>query len=164
MRVQGHDGNASGVHTPKLDSLARRRRRGCKEPSQNNGVLADGLRSSSGHVQALVKRGVGPFRDPEHRQQERVLSARRSGRSAVNPDKVGATSTDTKSTDFEYTIHHHQRRCSTGTSRSTPGSSSEASAIMSFFIMSLLHHHQSLSRFVACSVAVVRWCGFGGPG
>ena len=120
--------------------------------------------AGSGHVQALVKRGVGPVRDPKHRSQERVRSARRSGQSAVSPDKVGATSTDTKSTDFEYTIHHHPRRCSTGTSRSTPGSCSEASAIMSFFIMSLILHHQSLSRFVACSVAVVRWCGFGGPG
>ena len=63
--------------------------------------------AGSGHVQALVKRRVGPVRDPKHRSQECVRSARRSGQSAVSPDKVGATSTDTESTDFVYTIHHH---------------------------------------------------------
>ena len=56
-----------------------------------------------------MKRGVGPFRDPKHRPQERVRSARRSGQSAVSPDKVGATSTDTKSTDFD--IHHPSPSC-----------------------------------------------------
>ena len=40
-----------------------------------NEVLADELLAAvSGHVQALVKRGVGPFRDPKHRLQERVRS------------------------------------------------------------------------------------------
>ena len=62
-----------------------------------NEVLADELLAAVfGHVQALVKRGVGPFRDPKHRPQSVCGHARRSGLSAVSPDKVGATSTDTK--------------------------------------------------------------------
>ena len=68
-------GAHSGSTRQNWTHLHNAERRGCKEPSPCNGVLTDEQRvSGSGHVQALVKRGVGPFRDPKHRLQERVRS------------------------------------------------------------------------------------------
>ena len=43
-----------------------------------------------------MKRGVGPFRDPKLDRRSVCGLPNVLGRNAVNPDKVGATSTDTK--------------------------------------------------------------------
>ena len=65
MRVQGHDGSASRVHTPKLDSLARRLRRGYKEPSRSNGVLTDGLLSRFGSSTGVSEARGGFLSGPQ---------------------------------------------------------------------------------------------------
>ena len=73
--ARGTMGAHSGSTRQNWTHLHDAERRGCKEPSPHNGVLTDGqIVSGSGHVRALVKRGVGPFWDPKHRLQERVRS------------------------------------------------------------------------------------------